>query len=467
MLRFREMRQELRPMLHLAVPLVLTELGWLTMSFIDTVMVGRLPHSASAIGSVSLGSTLFYTIGIFGSGVFLGMDTLVAQAYGAGRLEDCHRTLWNALYLALFLTPILMCFVLAFVPLFPSFGLAPELVAQTVPFLKALVWSTLPLAIYFVLRRYLQAMGIVRPVVFALVSANLVNLAGNWTFVYGHFGFRSFGVAGSGWSTCISRVYMAGVLALAVIYYDRKRNSGFWQARRKIEFNRIRVLLRLGMPAASQQLFEIGGFALATFLIGELGAVQLAGHQIALNVASFTFMVPLGIGSAAAIRVGQAIGARDIRGASHAGWIAILYGEAFMFCSGCCLFLFRRSIARMYTPESDVISAGALLLVVAAIFQLFDGMQVVATGALRGTGNTRTAMLANLFAYWVIGLPLGAWLCFRLKLGAVGMWMGLCLSLMIIGVALAVVWRNTIRNMMAAGNPQEAIATGRNGAIGD
>jgi multidrug resistance protein, MATE family len=184
-------------------------------------------------------------------------------------------------------------------------------------------------------------------------------------------------------------------------------------------------------------------------------------------VASFTFMVPLGIGSAAAIRVGQAIGARDIRAASHAGWIAILYGEAFMFCSGCCLFLFRRSIARMYTPESDVISAGALLLVVAAVFQLFDGMQVVATGALRGTGNTRTAMLANLFAYWVIGLPLGAWLCFRLKLGAVGMWMGLCLSLMIIGVALAVVWRNTIRNMMAAANPQEtSIAAGRNGAIG-
>lgn len=441
-------------MLHLAAPLVLTELGWLCMSFIDTVMVGRLPQSATSIGAVSLGSTLFYTIGIFGSGVFLGMDTLVAQAYGAGKLEECHRILWNALYLTLFLTPILMLFVIAFVPLFPRFGLAPELVEQTVPFLKALVWSTLPLAIYFVLRRYLQAMGIVRPVVFALVSANLVNLAGNWTFVYGHLGFHSFGVAGSGWSTCVSRVYMAVVLAIAVVYYDRKRNSGFWLAQRRIEMKRIRVLLRLGLPAASQQLFEIGGFALATFLIGELGPVQLAGHQIALNVASFTFMVPLGIGSAAAIRVGQAIGARDIRGASHAGWIAILYGEVFMFCSGCCLFLFRHGIARMYTPEADVIRAGAALLMVAAVFQLFDGMQVVATGALRGTGNTRTAMLANLVGYWVIGIPLGAWLCFRLKLGAVGMWMGLCLSLMIIGVALAVVWNKTIRNMMAAINSE-------------
>ena len=454
-------------MLHLAAPLVLTELGWLCMSFVDTVMVGRLPHSATAIGAVSLGSTLFYTIGIFGSGVFLGMDTLVAQAYGAGKLEECHRTLWNALYLAVILTPLLMLFVLAFVPWFPRFGLAPELVEQTVPFLKALVWSTFPLAIYFILRRYLQAMGIVKPVVFALVSANLVNLAGNWTFVYGHLGFRSFGVAGSGWSTCVSRVYMAAVLAMAVVYYDRKRNSNFWLARKDFELKQILVLLRLGMPAASQQLFEIGGFALATFLIGELGPVQLAGHQIALNVASFTFMVPLGIGSAAAIRVGHAIGARDIRGASHAGWIAIFYGEAFMFCSGCCLFLFRHGIARMYTPESDVIKAGAALLTVAAVFQLFDGMQVVATGALRGTGNTRTAMFANLFAYWVIGLPLGAWLCFRLKLGAVGMWMGLCLSLMIIGVALAVVWRNTIRGMVASIHPEygpQAVA--RNGSAG-
>src|SRR3954451_20598221 len=176
MLRVREMRQELRPMLHLAAPLVLTELGWLSMSFIDTVMVGRLPQSATAIGSVSLGSTLFYAIGIFGSGVFLGMDTLVSQAYGAGKLEECHRILWNALYLALMITPVLIVFVLAFVPLFPAFGLEPELVRQTVPFLEALVWSTLPLIIYFVLRRYLQAMGIVKLGVLAYVSASLVDL---------------------------------------------------------------------------------------------------------------------------------------------------------------------------------------------------------------------------------------------------------------------------------------------------
>jgi MATE family, multidrug efflux pump len=341
-------------------------------------------------------------------------------------------------------------------PLFPHIGLAPAVVAQAVPFLKALIWSTLPLSLYFVLRRYLQAMGIVKPVVFALVSANLVNVAGNYLLVFGHFGLPRLGVTGSGWSTCVSRIYMALILALAVIYYDRKRQSGLWLASRRLDVDRIRELLRLGLPAASQLLFEIGGFTAATYMIGELGPVPLAGHQIALNVASFTYMVPLGIGSAAAVRVGQAVGARDVHGAARAGWTALLYAVCFMACAGLCLFLFGYQIARIYTPQVEVIRAGATLLIVAAVFQLFDGLQVVATGALRGAGNTRTPMLANLLAYWVIGLPLGALLCFKLRWGAVGMWIGLCLALVLIGSVLAVVWRWTIQEMISPRMPAAA-----------
>ncbi len=437
-------------MLRLAAPLALTELGWLAMAFTDTVMVGRLPDSATAIGAVSLGSTLFSTIGIFGSGIVLGMDTTVSQAYGAGRLDECHRTMWNSLYLACAISPLLMLSVLAILPFFSYFGLAPALVAQTVPFLKALVWSTLPLALYFALRRYLQAMHIVKPVVFALVSANLVNLLGNWVFVYGHFGLPALGVRGSGWSTCVSRIYMVAVLAISVVYYDRKRNSGLWIASRRLEMLRIWELTRLGFPAALQLLMEIGAFSMATFLVGKLGAVQLAGHQIALNVASFTYMVPLGIGSAAAVRVGHAIGMRDPHGAARAGWMALFFAAGFMSCSGVFLFLFSRYIARIYTPEQDVVNAGAILLIVAAIFQLFDGIQVVATGALRGAGSTGIAMLTNLVGYWVIGLPLGAFLCFRLRLGAVGMWAGLCLALVVIGITLLLAWASTIKRLVMA-----------------
>jgi MATE family multidrug resistance protein len=446
MLQLNEIQQEWRPMLRLAAPLALTELGWLAMGFVDTVMVGRLPDSATAIGAVSLGTTLFYTIGLFGSGIFLGLDTIIAQAYGAGKLEDCHHSLWNGLYLAVALSPVLMLGVLACVPFFPNFGLSPALVGQTVPFLKALVWSTLPLELYFVLRRYLQSMDIVQPVVFALVSANLVNVIGNYALIYGHLGFRAMGVTGSGWSTCVSRVYMALVLAIAALYYDRKRCSGFWRASRRMESSRLRELLRLGFPAASQLLFEIGAFACATFLIGKLGAVPLAGHQIALNVASFTYMVPLGIGSAAAVRVGQALGAGNLPAAKRAGWTALLFSTVFMSISAICLFLLGRPIARIYSPEADVVSAGATLLMVAAIFQLFDGLQVVATGALRGAGNTRTPMLANLGGYWIIGLPLGAFLCFRLRMGAPGMWAGLCLALVLIGTLLTAVWSRTIQH---------------------
>ncbi len=445
-------------MLRLAAPLALTELGWLAMGFTDTVMVGRLPDSATAIGAASLGSTLFYTVGVFGSGTMLGMDTLVAQAYGARKLEECHRTMWNALYLVCGLTPFLMAFLLMFLPLFPRFGLAPALVAQTIPFLKALVWSTLPLAVYFVLRRYLQAMGIVKPVVFALISANLVNVLGNWLLIYGHFGLPRLGVPGSAWATCLSRTYMVTVLALAAVYYDRKRNSGLWEASRRVELRRIRELLHLGLPAALQLLLEIGAFTLATFLIGKLGAVVLAGHQIALNVASFTYMVPLGIGSAAAVRVGQAIGARNPRGAGHAGWMALFFGICFMSCAGAALFLFPQSIARIYTPQADVVRAGAILLLVAAVFQLFDGLQVVATGALRGAGHTRIPMFANFVGYWMIGLPLGAFLCFNLKLGAVGMWVGLCVALVLIGSALLLVWHVVIKTLVI----QDAATAGLN-----
>jgi MATE family multidrug resistance protein len=458
----RQLGQEFRPMLRLAVPLALTELGWLAMAFTDTVMVGRLPDSATAIGAVSLGSILFSTIGIFGSGIMLGMDTTVSQAYGAGRLEECHRTMWNSLYLACAITPLLMVSILAILPFFPYFGLAPNLVVQTVPFLKALVWSTLPLTFYFALRRYLQAMHIVKPVAFALISANLVNLLGNWVFVYGHLGFHALGVRGSGWSTCVSRIYMVAVLALSVAYYDRKRNSGLWITSRRLELLRVWELIRLGFPAALQLLLEIGAFSMATFLIGKLGAVQLAGHQIALNVASFTYMVPLGICSAAAIRVGHAIGARDPQGAARAGWMALLFAVGFMSCSGLLLFLFARPIARIYTPEQDVVRTGATLLIVAAIFQLFDGLQVVATGALRGAGSTGIAMVTNLIGYWVVGLPLGTFLCFKLKLGAVGMWVGLCLALVVIGVSLLLVWRHVIKNlvMFNVGNHQVESASG-------
>jgi MATE family multidrug resistance protein len=251
------------------------------------------------------------------------------------------------------------------------------------------------------------------------------------------------GIAGSGWSTCLARIYMLLVLAITLVVVESKRRTPTLPKSSntlKIDFARIRALLTLGAPAAGQILLEIGAFAAATALCARLGPVQLSGHEIALNCASFTFMVPLGISSAAAVRVGQQLGRQDPEGARRAGWSAIILGTGFMGCAGVAFVSVPRIIARAFSPDPVVIHVGATLLLVAAAFQLFDGLQVVTTGALRGAGDAKTPMLANGIAYCLIGIPLGYFLCFRLHWGAMGIWIGLCVGLMIIGSALLITW---------------------------
>jgi MATE family, multidrug efflux pump len=302
--------EEVRPMVRLAVPLVLAELGWMSMAIVDTMMVGRQSHSAEAIAAVSLGSVLYVAIAFFGTGLMLGLDTLVSHSYGAGDVEDCHRSLVNGVYLSVVIAPALMGIVRLFEPLLRSLDFQPEILNQTIPYLRALNWGTLPLLLYFVFRRYLQGMNLVKPVMFALVSANMVNLVGNWALIYGHLGLRAMGTVGSGWSTCIARTYMMSLLLAYSLYYDHRFKTGLRRARRRPHLARVWRLVYLGLPAAMQYVIEIGVFAVATAMIGKLGAVALASHQVALNTVSLTYMVPLGISSAAAVRVGQALGRR-------------------------------------------------------------------------------------------------------------------------------------------------------------
>ena len=438
-------RDELRPMLRLSVPIVMAEIGWMSMNVVDTIMLGRLPNSAVAIGAASLGSSLYYTVSIFGGGLLLGLDTLVSQAYGRKDFPDANRSLINSIYLALALTPVMMAVV----------WLWPSLIGM-VPFLNALNWGTLPLLLYFALRRYLQAVNTVKPVTFALVSSNIINALFNWIFIYGHWGFRAYGIPGSGWSTCMARIYMALVLLAALVIGNHKYRFGLWQTSWRLEFRRIQNLLALGFPAASQILFEIGVFSAVTAFCAKLGALPLAGHQIALNCAAFTFMVPLGMSSAAAVRVGNELGRSQrattalervdaLYSARRAGWMAILLGVGFMGCAAVVFPMVPRGLARIFTPNPAVIEMGAKLLLIAAAFQLFDGLQTVCTGALRGAGDTRTPMLANLIAYWLIGLPLGWVLCFKFGWGAQGLWIGLCLGLILIGTFLLWVWNGRIR----------------------
>jgi len=447
MINISTLRTEFRPTLRLAIPLVLAELGWMSMAIVDTMMVGRLPNSAAAISAVSLGGILVHTLAFFGGGLLIGLDTLVSQAFGAGLREDCHRSLVHGIYLSLALTPLLMAPAWFFAPLLRALNIPPDILALTIPYSKALAWGTLPLLLYFAVRRSMQGMNMVGPIAFALITANIINAFGNWILIYGKLGAPAMGAVGSGWSTAWARIYLAAVLVAYLLWYDSKHRTDLLRTPIQPDLQRIRRLIALGFPAAMQISLEIGVFALVTALIGRLGATALAGHQIALNTVSLTYMVPLGVSSAAAVRVGQAIGRKDPTGAANAGGSAIFYGAAFMTLAGLVLLLIPQWISRVYTPDESIIRRAVVLLAAGAAFQLFDGIQTVATGALRGAGDTRTPMFCHFTAYWIIGLPLGAWLCFRRGWGAFGLWAGLSLALILIGIVLLFVWSRIVRRL--------------------
>ena len=430
---------DLQAMMALAAPLVLSELGWMAMGVVDTMFVGRV--SAEAVGAVSLGTTVFYTIAMSSSGLLLGLDTLVAQAWGRRDAHDARLSLVNGIVLALLLTVPVVALVWLSIPLLHSAGESPAVILQAAPYIRALLWSIPPLLVFFALRRYLQSVGLARPILFALVSANLLNIAGNWIFVYGNLGAPRLGAEGSGWATCISRVYMLAILVVAIWRGDHKIQRADW----RIDWQRIRQLIELGLPTAGQLVLETLVFGTVTLLVGRLSAVSLAGHQIALTTVSMTFMMPLGISSAAAVLVGQAIGRGDVRGAAHSGWAALGFGAIGMSAAALVLVLFPRLIARVFTPDAAVIAAAVPLLRVAAFFQLFDGLQITATGALRGSGHTHEPLWCHFAGYWVIGLPLGVLLCFGADWGAVGLWSGLLVGLIIIGSALFLYWRKIAR----------------------
>ena len=425
-------------MLALAAPLVIAEVGWVSMGTVDTLMVGRL--GAESIAAAGLASMIFFTVAVFAMGLLLGLDPLVAQAFGAGRVDECHRWLVAGVWTAIGVSLPAVGIVYALRTGLVFWGLPPHVFELTRLYLGVLVWSLPPFLFYVAFRRYLQAMNIVAPVTLTLVVANGVNAVANWILIFGHAGAPALGLRGSAIATVVARTFMAVTLLAVILAYEARMTPRLRHTPLALDVSRIRTLVGIGLPAAGQVLFEVGVFALATALAGRVSADALAANQIALNMASLTFMVPYGIGSAGAVRVGQAIGRGDGPGARAAGWTAIGLGVAFMGLASSTFLTLPRALVRAYTTDERVIVIGVSLLFVAAIFQLFDGLQGVTTGVLRGAGDTRTPMLWNLGGHWLVGLPLGYHFCFRLGRGVVGLWWGLSTGLVICGIALLLTW---------------------------
>lgn len=434
-------RRELGPTLTIAVPVVLAELGWMAMGVVDTVMVGSLgPEAISAAG---VGTSIHMGFVVLGMGVLLGLDTLVSQAFGRRDYEDCHRWLIDGLVLAALMAMPLMALCALVWLAIPHIGFHDAVRPLLRTYFGITLLTTPFLLLYAACRRYLQGRHIVTPVVFALISANVINAGLNWVFIHGHFGMPALGVAGSAWSTFFARFYMLAVLAIAVWWNDE---GALGRIGRVIDTGRLRRLLTLGVPAASQLGAEVGVFALATAMSGMLDPISSASHQIALEMAGMAFMVPLGLGSAGAVRVGHAVGAGDRPRAAAAGWTAIALGTGFMTLSGLTFVVVPHQIIGLFTTNADVLRVGTSLLALASVFQLFDGVQGVITGTLRGLGNTRTPMKVNLVAHWLLGLPTSYVLCFIVGWGVYGLWVGLSLGLIVTGIILLRVWSAEIRN---------------------
>ena len=408
-------------------------------------MVG--PLGPEAIGGVGLAGILFFALAACGMGVLLGLDTVVSQAYGAGDHDACRRWWWQGLWLGLFAAAPLAGLLWLQRLLLPHFGFNPAIVAIVRGNLDILWLTLLPLFVYAASRRYLQAIGLVRPVMVALIAANIVNLIGNWALIYGHLGVPALGTDGAAWATFVARLAMAIVPVAAIVWHDVRHHAGtpVWAVARRPVAAQQAVLLRLGVPAMLQMVFEVGGFALASSMVASQRPAAIAAHQVSLELAGLAFMVPLGIASAAAVRVGHAVGRRDGPGVEHAGWAAILMGTAAMCTTALSFVLLPRLLIGLFTQDPDVIRTGRLLLGVGAVFAVFDGVQVIATGALRGLGETRRPMIWNFVAYWGLGLPIGWSLAFVAGWGVVGIWVGLSTSLIIVGVALTRAWAHAAR----------------------
>jgi MATE family multidrug resistance protein len=434
--RARLLAHETGALLRLAVPIAVGQLGAIAMHTTDTLMVG--PLGPRALAAAGLGNALYMALLISVSGVLSGIAPLVSQSYGAGDEPEARRVavqgLWLALLLALPVTALSVFGRQVSLALGQDAGVA----AMGGGFMLALAPGVVPGLLFAVLKYYLDALGRPRVAMWVTFVGVAVNVIGNRIFIYGVPGVvRPLGVVGSGLSTTLVRWAMLGVIAVYVARHPEL--SPFRGARLRPDGERLRRIGRIGGPIGAQLGAEIGTFSVAAVMMGWMGPAQLAAHQVTLNLASATFMVAVGAAIAGSIRVGRAVGAGSRRGVHRAVLAAYGVTSAFMALTAASFLLFPRFLLELYTHNAEILRYGTGLLLMAGLFQLFDGAQVAGISLLRGAADTRVPMLITLLGYWGIGIPVAYWLGFHTELRHVGVWAGLTLSLAV--VALLLLWR--------------------------
>ncbi len=427
--------REVPALLRIALPLALAQMALNGMGLVDTLMVGRL--GPADLAGIALGAMTFFFVTIVASATMFAVAPLVAQAIGAGRPAEAAEAGRHGVVLGVLLAPAVMLLLYFTGPLLGLLGQDPDTAARATGYLRAVLWSVPGFMLVVPLRAFLEGRGETRPVMVIAFVAVGVNVLANNALMFGRWGFPALGLVGTGYATSIVYSLMAVLLALYVVRREAEHPVLRWA---RVRRERLGEVVRLGWPIALTVAFETGLFGMTAFLMGLLSQTELAGHQIAIQSASFTFMIPLSLGVATSVRVGQAVGRGDPPGTRIAGWVGMGLAVGFMCLTALLFWTAPRVVIGFYLDLDDPANSGVIahasaFLRVAAMFQLVDGLQVSAIGALRGLKDTRVPMLITLIAYWPIGIGVGVYLAFGLDWQGVGLWYGL-----VAGLAVAAVW---------------------------
>ena len=431
---------EIKAVSRLGVPLAFGELGWMSTYIVDAIMIGRLPHSALAIGASSLGNTIYYAIVFFMIYLLNGLETYVSQAAGRGNRTECVVMLMQAMWIVLIGTPVVMAATLGSLWLLPHFGTPADILASTHAYLRALIWSTPPLMLYMAVRRYLQSINRVALIAVSLITAGGMNWFFDWLFLYGHRGIPAMGIAGSGWATVIVRFWMVLVLLPGALASFRRLNLWPSFAMLRPDATRLKALLGLGWPSGLEFSLELGISTFMSVLCARLGSTLLAAHQVTLDLNAFVYMVPTGLSYAAMIRVGQAAGRNNLRQVRLAANASLGMALSYSIFAAALFLVFARTLASVYTNDPKVVSAAIPLFYLCSLLILCDTCFVIFSSSLTGLGDTRTPMIFSIVCNWIIGMPLAYLLAFPLGYGLKGLWVGRAVASLTSGVALTAFW---------------------------
>jgi len=419
--------KEIKTTFLLAYPVVLSQLGQVGVGVADSMMVGRL--GALELAASSLANSIFFVVLMFGIGISMGLTPLVSKAYGKGKSNQISRLFSNSLFINFLTSLALFGLILLFSQNLSILNQTEEVEVLALPFLLIITASLIPLMVFQTFKQFVEGLSQTKQAMFITIAANLVNVFLNWLLIWGHWGFPELGFLGAAWATLISRILMMVLMGAYVLSSKRYVDFGLRILRFKPNWTLCQRILKIGIPTGFQFIFEVSAFSAAAIMMGWISVNALAGHQIAINLASISYMMATGVATAGMIRVSHYIGKEDYKGMREAGMVAFGLVATFMFVCALLFFVLRFLLPTLYIDDPQVISLAASLLVLAGLFQLSDGIQVVGLGVLRGLEDVKVPTVVTFLAYWGLGLPLGYFLAFTMGFAEKGIWIGLLIGL--------------------------------------